>query len=551
MKNIFKKFALSACAALMLSSCIEETFPTSGATAEQVGQSPAALEAMVNAIPTSLILYGMNYSEAWDHGYPAVMTTLTHMSGDLVIGGEDGYNWFGYWTQNVGLSEEYIPGYQFWYNYYSWIKGCNDVISSLRSVPVESMGPQQRAFLGIALTYRAQFYLDLVRLFEPKEATDPVVKNYTIPEEIKGLSCVIVSENTSEADAANNPRATVEEVYNTVIIPCLLEAEELLAGYQRTVMTMPDVSVVYGVLARAYLERGYAGEAGAYALAAEYARKAINCGYTPLTQEQWEDPTFGFNSATSNNAWMWCLSQTQDQVHNLYSFLAHMSIEENWTNYGKTVGRSINSHLYNSIANDDFRKHSWLDPAFFDFYNYKSCRPDAKTFFLEKYSGTDATKEYGAIKFRPGQGDYQTYSVGNAVDFPLMRVEEMYLIEAEAVGAQNLEQGKQLLTSFMTSFRQPTYFCKSTDLQDFQEDVAKQARVEFWGEGIPFWYKKRLGLGIHLANSNCRFDAHRFELNGVAPWWNIVLPRFENQNNTAVMGFNNPDPTDTVETVIE
>ena len=60
MKNIFKKFALSACAALMLSSCIEETFPTSGATAEQVGQSPAALEAMVNAIPTSLILYGMN-----------------------------------------------------------------------------------------------------------------------------------------------------------------------------------------------------------------------------------------------------------------------------------------------------------------------------------------------------------------------------------------------------------------------------------------------------------------------------------------------------------
>ena len=551
MKNIFKKFALSACAALMLSSCIEETFPTSGATAEQVGQSPAALEAMVNAIPTALILYGQNYAEAWDHGYPAVMTTLTHMSGDLVIGGEDGYNWFGYWTQNVGLSEEYIPGYQFWYNYYSWIKGCNDVISSLRSVPAESMGPQQRAFLGIALTYRAQFYLDLVRLFEPKEATDPVVKNYTIPEEIKGLSCVIVSENTSEADAANNPRATVEEVYNTVIIPCLLEAEELLADYQRTVMTMPDVSVVYGVLARAYLERGYAGEAGAYALAAEYARKAINCGYTPLTQEQWEDPTFGFNSATSNNAWMWCLSQTSDQVNNLYSFLAHMSIEENWTNYGKTVGRSINSHLYNSIANDDFRKHSWLDPAFFDFYNYKSCRPDAKTFFLEKYSGTEATKEYGAIKFRPGQGDYQTYSIGNAIDFPLMRVEEMYLIEAEAVGAQNLEQGKQLLNSFMTSFRQPTYFCKSTDLKDFQEDVAKQARVEFWGEGIPFWYKKRLGLGIHLANSNCRFDAHRFELNGVAPWWNLVLPRFENQNNTAVMGLNNPDPTDTVETVIE
>ena len=553
MKKITNKLILPVLAAVALSGCIKETMPTNGASAGQVGASSAALTAMVNSIPTGMILYAVNFNEAWDFGYPAIMISLNAMSGDMVIGGENGYNWFQNWHGNLYLSEEYVTGYQFWYNYYSWIKSCNDVISSLSAVPAESWNDEQRAFCGIAKTYRALYYLDLVRLFEPKVPTSDKVHDYVVSDAIKGLACTIVTENTSESDAANNPRATVADVYDQVIFPDLEEAAELLDGYQPAAKTMPTKAVVYGLMARAYLERGTAGVDGAYAKAAEYARMAITeSGCTPLTQAQWEDPITGFNSSTANGAWMFCTNQTSDQVHNLYSFIAHMSIEENWTNYGKAVGRSINSHLYEKIADDDFRKHSWLDPDFFDYYDYKSCRPDARTFFCDVYPGTSYTKEYGSIKFRPGQGDYETYSIGNAIDFPLMRVEEMYLIEAEATGAANLENGKALLNTFMQTYRQPSYNCTASSFADFQKEVALQARIEFWGEGIPFFYKKRLGLGIHLANSNCKHDDYRFELDGVAPWWNIVIPKFERLGNTAITPeLNNPDPTETVDPIFE
>lgn len=553
MKNIMKKLVLAALAPVMLSGCIEETFPEGGTvTADQVGQSATALQAMVNSIPTAMILYAQNYAQAWDFGYPAMAVSLAHMSGDVLIGGEDGYNWFGAWDQNIALSEEYVYGYQFWYNYYAWIKTCNDVISSVTATPEEQRTEEQNAYLGIALAFRAHFYLDLVRLFEPKPTTDPDIKHYEISDAIKGLSCVIVTEATTPEIAKANPRAKVEDVYNTVIFPDLELAEKCLKGYQRPNMTMPDISVVYGLLARAYLERGTAGVEGAYAQAAYYAREAIKCGYQPLTQAQWEDPINGFNNAESQNSWLWCTTQTSDQVQNLYSFIAHMSIEENWTNYGKTVGRSIPADLYESIADDDFRKHSWLDPQFFDYYEYKSCRPDAKEFFLTKYAGTTRTKEYGAIKFRPAQGDYTTYSVGNAIDFPTMRIEEMYLIEAEATAATDFAAGKTLLETFMKTYRQPSYACVAKDFAAFEQEIGKQARIEFWGEHASFFYKKRLAMGVHKDVKNCYINEARFDVDGIAPWWNLCIPITERQSNPAIAKeMNNPDPNETVDPIVK
>ena len=63
MKNIMKKLVLAALAPVMLSGCIEETFPEGGTvTADQVGQSATALQAMVNSIPTAMILYGQKWA---------------------------------------------------------------------------------------------------------------------------------------------------------------------------------------------------------------------------------------------------------------------------------------------------------------------------------------------------------------------------------------------------------------------------------------------------------------------------------------------------------
>lgn len=539
MKRYLKNITVSALAAasLSFSSCIKETFPTNGATAGQVAQSTTALQAMVNAIPTQLVLYGQNYAQAWDFGYPAINVSLTSMTGDMVVAGNSGYDWFANWMTNVALSEDYVTGYQFWYNYYSWIKSCNDVISTLSAVAEEDMNDEQKAYLGIALAFRAQFYLDLVRLFEAKECTGSQVKNYTIPENIKGLACCIVTENTTEEQSKSNPRATVDEVYDQVIFPDLERAERMLADYTRTVKTMPDLSVVYGISARAWLERGSAGVDGAFAKAAEYARKAIDqSNYTPLTQEQWEDPTTGFNSATANNSWIWGLPITSDNVSNLMNFQAHIGNEESW-GYGHQVGRAIDKEFYTKIDNKDFRKHSWLDPDR-NFYAYKSCRPNGSAYFA-------TLKDYVNIKFRPAQGAYSDYKIGGATDIPCMRVEEMYLIEAEATAQSNLVAARELLNTFMKyRITDGSYSCtdRTPTLKSFIEELITQKRIEFWGEGIIMFDLKRLDMPMKRGykGTNSPSD-YRLNTDGRAPHWNFVITRGEIQNNPAVV--NNPDPS--------
>ena len=59
-----------------------------------------------------------------------------------------------------------------------------------------------------------------------------------------------------------------------------------------------------------------------------------------------------------------------------------MSTENAWSAYGHDTCRAINKNLYNSISGSDFRKHSWLDPDR-NYYNYKSCRKDAKEYFAK------------------------------------------------------------------------------------------------------------------------------------------------------------------------
>lgn len=93
------------------------------------------------------------------------------------------------------------------------------------------------------------------------------------------------------------------------------------------------------------------------------------------------------------------------------------------------------------------------------------------------------------------------YTIGAAVDYPLMRIEEMYLIEAEAIGmSQGLAAGISKLEDFVNTFRYNTsvgsYTCKVNDLKEFQKKVVEQKRIEFWGEGIIFWDYKRLELQV-------------------------------------------------------
>ena len=537
MKNILKISA--AALGLLLSGCIKDATPTDIAPEDQT-----TLETMVRGIPAALVKAGSaGYAkdgQAWDFALPAIHIATESMTGDLVITGNIGYDWFNQWGTNNALGSDYAVGALTWNNYYSWIMMANNVINLIDETNVATLGAAERSYLGFAYAYRAMFYLDLVRLYEFKENTVTEAGN------LLGLGVPIVLPETTEAEAKNNPRAKVDDIYNTVIFPDLEKAEKLLSNYAAPDKYTISLAMVYGLKARAYLERGTAkDDAEAYRSAAEYARKAITTsGCTPLTQEQWEDPINGFNNAGSNDAWIWGLALPSESVANLYCFTVHMSCENDWAPYH--AGRAINRNLYNSIDTRDFRRHSWLDPDRSS-YAYKSCRADSKQYFAESLA------DYANIKFRPAQGAYKEYKVGGAADHCCMRVEEMYFIEAEATAqAGDIPGGIRLLNEFMNSYRmmRGTYDCsaKSTTLKSFVNELMLQKRVEFWGEGIVMFDMKRLDMSSKRGYVGTNAPAsYRLNVEGRAPYWNFVIGRNEVQNNTASVGKNNPDPSGKVE----
>ena len=486
-------------AALLASSCIKEADPYEIATEDQV-----TLETLIEGIPASLVQAGSagyaSEGQAWDFALPAIHIATESMTGDVAIGGNIGYDWFAQWGTNEALGADYAVGALTWDNYYAWIMAANNVIKQIDASDFATLDATQKSYLGFAYAYRAMFYLDLVRLYEFKE------NNYTEAPGVLGLGVPIVLPETTEAEAKNNPRAKVDDIYDQVIFPDLDKAEELLSGFTAPDKYTISPALVYGLKARAWLERGTAkNDAEAYVSAAEYARLAINAsGCTPLTQEQWEDPSNGFNSAMSNNAWIWGLALPSESVANLFGFTAHMSTENAWSAYGNDACRCINSNLYNSIDLRDFRRHSWLDPDRKDpekeSYDYKSCRKEGKEYFNE-------LPDYANIKFRPAQGAYEDFKVGGAADHPYMRVEEMYFTAAEAaLRLDDLKSARELMNTVMAE-RDPGYSANNrsgtllgatttTWTGSFLENILTHRRIELWGEYGRLFDVRRLGQGI-------------------------------------------------------
>jgi hypothetical protein len=293
-----------------------------------------------------------------------------------------------------------------------------------------------------------------------------------------------------------------------------------------------------------------------YALAAEYARKAITeSGATPLTEAEWfggSDYTDGFNNV---NVSSWILGVIMNK-ENLSSsewrnFTGYLSPEQSFGvggilksddgSYSNYYGaqRLISSYLFQNISTSDWRKTTWIDPD------------DAKQAPGSKYKTSVPDEHfkvipaYASLKFRPKNGEGSDYSTGAAADYPLMRVEEMYLIEAEALaGSQGLSAGIQALETFVNTYRYTdgSYKSDAFTMDQFREDLMIQKRIEFWGEGLVAWDYKRLNLYVERDYSDSNFLS-TYQLHSVkgycAPWLDAYIPTSEYGRNSAIKP--NPD----------
>lgn len=507
MKKIFQVFVLAAATTLSLSGCIEEVQPQSGTVSEeQAGNAPGSFNNFVNNLTGNLtgsFNYGNSSSNVFDFGYQSFFLVRDVEGQDIVASGSN--NWFSTWYSSVAYMASGYARCQYpWTVYYGWIKDCNTVISMAGAADYAQPVEGRETGAGQAYALRAMYYLDLCRMY----AAEPYAVN---PD---ALTTIKSTESRSISEAQNSERMTWGEAFE-FILKDLDQAETLLADYKRSDVYTPDVSVVYGLKARTYLEMQD------WANAEKYAKMAQE-GYSMMSKDEYLSHDNGFNSP--NSSWMFAVRNKSTDAN-----IAENDGDSSWgsvmilengfdcgyaANYGGP--NLIDRHLYETIPETDYRRLCWVgfdieallrgdatDKAKADsLLSLQSDYPNRlKSAAYAAFS--DATQVGGlSLKFRNAAGKADVKYEAWCVSVPLMRVEEMKLIEAEAAGMQSESRGIQLLTQFAQT-RDPNYTYGThneayynSSTSKFQNEVWWQRRVELWGEGFSTFDIKRLNKGI-------------------------------------------------------
>ncbi len=533
MKSIFNKICAVSLVALsvpVLTGCVDEVEPTSStATLAQVQESSASADALLMSMPAYLNKYT---DSDWHYtfAYPAQMMIRNMLGGDAGFNVSTYAQHFYYWGINKYQGSDYVFAGYVWSYYYGFILSINNMVSG---VDPDNATEEQLGALGAGLAYRAMAYLDLARLYEflPNDIF-PDGKN-SDGNDVTGLTVPIISDKSDEKSATNNPRATHAEMA-AFILKDLDDAEKYivnLTDYRGNVL--PDLACVYGLKARLYMWNED------YANAQKYARLAIdNARVEPLTEEAGLNTTTGMNTATD---FMWAGQTTSEDDVVQTGIVNWISWASNQTDFGYTGSGTglyliCDANFYNRIANTDWRKLWFQAP--------EGSTLRAKIPYLRS-SDEEELSPYASIKFRPAQGNVSDYKTACACAYPLMRVEEMYFIEAEAAAHQNATSGLDLVKAFMTTYRNPSYAPKATAQADVIDEIVFQKQVELWGEGQRVFDVKRLNLPVTRGYEGTPFFSQlRLNTTTRPAWCNLVISRNEVMNNHALEGFNNPDPSD-------
>lgn len=529
--------ALLGSAMLLTTSCSDLDTNPSGSTMsdgqlnEVLAQDPSKLKSEVsgmyaNMIECEAITQWYGSALHYDFGYASTMMMMD-ASGQDEPSQVSGYNWYNKPLRFVDRTANSETTYFIWNQCYKNIKAANDV---LKSVDLENLSDVAKSYVGQAYAMRAFEFFTLIQLYQ---------FSYKGHEDAAGVP--IVTEKTAEAEA-NNPRAAVKDVYKQ-IMDDLNTAIDYLTD-SRFAKSEINRQVAYGLRARVNLVMQNWSDAAAD------AQKAAE-GYTPLSKDAAAAP--GFNDVSASN-WIWgnIVDESNDIVQSGILNFPSMMCSFTGNGYSPTYAcRMINSKLWKEIPSTDVRKGWWIDenlnspivnPKYVVHQEYEDEDGNVVK-YLAVYNQTgdevaDITEPYTNVKFGAYKNQYGNEL--NACDIPLMRVEEMILIQAEATAmGGNVEEGKRILENFVRTYRDPSYTCNATTAEGVQDAVWFQRRVELWGEGFSFTDLLRLKKPLDRTGANYEVSV-RFKLPAESPIFLYLIPEDEENHNEALVGNNNP-----------
>lgn len=515
--KLYKLF-LAAFAGLAFVACsdIDNIAPQSGTMLQSQVQEvnllvPSRAEASFTGMFTNFGKPYKMYSAPDDWEFLMILFCNDLEGADAWIA-DSGYNWFSVCGEYSSRNADYRNPAIRYRAPYNMIADVNTFISGY---PEDVSDPHALNMIAQAKCLRAYSYMALASGFQFGYAAGGADK-----------PCVPIVTNET-TDFTQNPRATLAEVYACVLEDLNWAIEKL--GADRSTKAYINQNVAYGLRARVNLAMEK------WADAAADAEKAAQ-GFTPASIEEISHPAF-YNIEDHN--WIWGYDMTAAVAKNgLYGTTSSWLRSFSGEGYAPATQcyTSVNNLLYDMIPATDVRKGWWVDE-------------NLESPLLEglKWPGFDdvAHADDGGntkLPYTPYTNvKFGCYSIGTTVndeDMPLMRVEEMILIQAEGYAKSgNAAKATEILENFVKTYRDPSYSVSGRGLS-LADEIWFQRRVELWGEGffVPDAVRLNKNIVRYRNASTSNFPAaFRFNLAADNPWRLMRFPQGEMNTNFAIV----------------
>jgi len=462
MKSI-KILAVSLIAAIGLNSCasswLDQELTGGALSQEEYNTMTNSAEGNVRGLYAQLYTYGNCGSGHDAFGQKTIDLVSDLTSLDMSMNAE-AYGWF---VMDAHRQLDYRSPY-FWPYFFSIIMNSNAVMRGLDKK--SALTDDDKASYAQALAMRAYSYYTLANLYEPTVGSTQrsLYGKNGIGAEYDLAPIYTPNDTTDKGLVKEQPLSTLIQV-REFVRKDLLDAIEMFdeIGFKRDSKLYIDGDLARALLAYNYLQMAwlYPSDGGDYTAeqcykeAYKYATEVIDGGKYQIMQ--YDDVlTTGFVNV-QDKSWMWGLDVTPENYTGLASFWGHMDIHTySYAFAGATKG--CDQILYDSIPETDIRKQ-WFNAK-------KKYIPDWKFYDLARGETADEIDR-----------DWKN-------DIVYMRIEEMYLIAAEAAARiGDVANAQKMLKCILDErFETPVDFTKYYD-GDLKMQIYYNWRIEMWGEG--------------------------------------------------------------------
>lgn len=467
---------------------------TSEDIAANAGNNPALLEGSLNGIGSFLIQPGgvAGTGRHYDLGQKGVDIWLDMLSGDMALS-NNSYGWYqntANLVSTVDFSRE--ENSIIWRYYYKVIALSNNVINGFGGNDVIPATPEARHVYAQAKAYRAYAYFYLTQIYQ--RAYDP--------------SQPILPYNDGVDTNISYAKVPASQIYD-LILSDLTQAVQFLDDFTPASKQQINKHVAKGLLAYTYAAMGN------YPDARTLADEIVDSGAYPLTTT--DELAFpgvgsGFNNVNAPS-WMWGYDITAEMEHQLVDWWGQMDYYS-YSYQAAGDRKTIDTGLLALIPANDIRRSQF---------------------------GTSGTtirmpinKFFAPARVFNGQQIITT-------DLVFMRIEEFYLLSAEAAAKSGDEPGartrlKQFLENRVGGAVNAAAYVDPLTGSDLKEAIYRQIRIELWGEGKSYLALKRNQATV-TRGTNHVFRAGQTFIHD-SDEMSFQIPQLEMDNNSEITGQN-------------